>query len=263
MDAIILPFLILGGLLGAWRGTVRTVILMLSTYLPTVVSIYFFDEVSNFVDIVIANSGNSNTAAIGALGAFSGLIAFFAIVVGVFLISRFLLSLVGRGEITPVSRIAGGIFGLLSQNIAVTLIYFLMYTAIPAETVRVMHQAVWTKVNWPFHKIAYPIYETAFASRTTRFGESVASLGLASTLIGGAGDFQLSAALQARLNDPKVKNMIEEASRLASTLDVDALRKQLDELKLEDLTAENIDQMIKMEDAKRRAFLDSQLSAGN
>ena len=65
------------------------------------------------------------------------------------------------------------------------------------------------------------------------------------------------------LNDPKIKNMIEEASRLASTLDVDALRKQLDELKLEDLTAENIDQMIKMEDAKRRAFLDSQLSAGN
>ena len=211
MDAIILPFLILGGLLGAWRGTVRTVILMLSTYLPTVVSIYFFDEVSNFVDIVIANSGNSNTAAIGALGAFSGLIAFFTIMVGVFLISRFLLSIVGRGEITPASRVAGGVFGLLSQNIAVTLIYFLIYTAIPAETVRVMHQAVWTKVNWPFHKIAYPVYETAFANRTTRFGQSVASLGLASTLIGGAGDFQLSAALQARLNDPKIKDMIEEA----------------------------------------------------
>lgn len=263
MDVIILPFLALGVVLGAWRGAARAAILMLSTYLPTVAFIYFFDEVSNFVDIVIANSGNSNTAAIGALGAFSGLIAFFAIIVSVVLISRFLLAVLGQGEVGVPSRVAGGIIGLLSQNIAVTLIYFLMFTAIPAETVRVMHQASWTKINWPFHKLAYPIYQNAFAGRTARFGDSVASLGLAATLVSGAGEFELSAALQDRLNDPKIREMIDEASRLAASLDVDALRQQLDELKLEDLTAENIDQMIKMEDAKRRAFLDSQLSAGN
>ena len=144
MDAIILPFLILGGLLGAWRGTVRTVILILSTYLPTVVSIYFFDEVSNFVDIVIANSGNSNTA-IGALGAFSD---YCLLCDCGGRLSDFALSAVsGLPRRDHACRGFWCYFRTAVAKYPVTLIYFLMYTAIPAETVRVMHQAVWTKVG--------------------------------------------------------------------------------------------------------------------
>lgn len=53
--------------------------------------------------------------------------------------------------------------------------------------------------------------------------------------------------------------MINEASELAGKLDIDALKKQFSELELQDLTTENIDQMIKAEDMKRRTFLNNQL----
>lgn len=261
MDVIIFSFLLLGLLLGVWRGAAKALIIVVATYLPAVLLVYFFDEISNFVDIVISNSGKGNTAVIGALGAISGLIALFAIVVGVFIISRFLIKIVGKGDISLPSRVSGGLIGLLSQNLAATLIYFLMNTAVPSETLSVMREAVWTKANWPFHKVAYPIYQDKFAGRTERFSESVASLGLASTLIGGTGEFNLSAELAQRLNDPKIRAMINEASELAATLDVDALKKQFSELELQDLTTENIDEMIKAEDMKRRTFLNNQLDA--
>ena len=53
--------------------------------------------------------------------------------------------------------------------------------------------------------------------------------------------------------------MINEASELAGKLDIDALKKQFSKLELQDLTTENIDQMIKAEDMKRRTFLNNQL----
>ena len=53
--------------------------------------------------------------------------------------------------------------------------------------------------------------------------------------------------------------MINEASELAGKLDIDALKKQFSELELQDLTTENIDQMIKAEDMKRRTLLNNQL----
>ena len=53
--------------------------------------------------------------------------------------------------------------------------------------------------------------------------------------------------------------MINEASELAGKLDIDALKKQFSDLELQDLTTENIDQMIKAEDMKRRTFLNNQL----
>lgn len=262
MDTFIFAFLLLGLALGAWRGVTKATIIAFSTYLPIVISIYFFDDISNFVDIVIANSGNSNTAAIGALGAFSGLISFAAILVGVFLLSRFLIAFFGTGEVTIASRISGAFVGIMSQNIALTLAYFLMYTALPAETTKVMHQTSWTKLNWPIHKVTFPMYQEIFSERTARFGESVASLGIATTLIRGTGEFELSKDLSKRLKDPKISAMIAEAQRLATNLDVAALQKQLNKLKTEDLTAENIDRMIKAEDLKRRQFLESQLATG-
>ena len=137
-----------------------------------------------------------------------------------------------------------------------------MYTALPAETTKVMHQTSWTKLNWPIHKVTFPMYQEIFSERTARFGESVASLGIATTLIRGTGEFELSKDLSKRLKDPKISAMIAEAQRLATNLDVEALQKQLNKLKTEDLTAENIDRMIKAEDLKRRQFLESQLATG-
>ena len=261
IDLIILTFLCSGMTLGLWRGFSKTLILALSTYVPAVISVYFFDDISNFVDIIIASSGDKNTAALGALGAFSGLIAFVAISVAVFLMTRFFLTILSTGELSWPSRIYGGIIGLISQNLAVTLIYFLLYTATPADTLSVMRDASWTKINWPFHKAAYPVYRQVFADRTARFSESIASLGLANTLIGGVGDFTLSADLASRLNDPQIKSMIRKASKLAASLDVDALKAQLNELQAENLSAEHIDQLIKAEDANRRAFIDRQLNS--
>ena len=106
------------------------------------------------------------------------------------------------------------------------------------------------------------MYQEIFSERTARFGGSVASLGIATTLIRGTGEFELSKDLSKRLNDPKISAMIAEAQRLATNLDVEALQKQLNKLKTEDLTAENIDRMIKAEDLKRRQFLESQLATG-
>lgn len=260
IDLIILIFLSGGIALGVWRGFSKTLILALSTYVPALVSIYFFDDVSNFVDIIIASSGDKNTAAIGALGAFSGLIAFFAISVAVFLMTRFFLTILSTGDISWSSRIYGGIIGLISQNLAVTLIYFLLYTATPADTLSVMREASWTKINWPFHKATYPLYRQVFADRTARFSESIASLGLATTLIGGVGDFTLSADLAKRLNDPQIKSMIRTASKLATSLDIEAFKEQLNALQAENLSAEHIDQLIKAEDASRRAFINQQLN---
>lgn len=142
MDVIIFSFLLLGLLLGVWRGAAKALIIVVATYLPAVLLVYFFDEISNFVDIVISNSGKGNTAVIGALGAISGLIALFAIVVGVFIVSRFLIKIVGKGDISLPSRVSGGLIGLLSQNLAATLIYFLMNTAVPSETLSAMREAV-------------------------------------------------------------------------------------------------------------------------
>lgn len=260
MDVIIFSFLLVGFLLGLWRGFAKVIILVVSTYVPAVISIYYFDQISNFVDIVIANSGDKTTAALGTFGAVSGLISLVCIVVGVFVLSRFLMSLVGKRELSRFSRVSGGVVGLLSQNLAVTLIYFLMYTAIPTDTVAATQGATWIKVNRFFHEASYPLYRDAFAKRTAGFSESVASLGLANTLISGTGDFTLSDELLQRLRDPKINKMIAQASALATSLDVDALKQQLMVLESQNLTPEHIDQMIKAEEANRRAFVDEHLN---
>ena len=115
-DTAIFVFTLMGIGLGVWRGFFRTIITLLATYVPMIFFAIYFDEITNFIDITIANMGDSNTAALAGLGTFAGIIAIVAFAVGSFLGTRTLLQIMRFHESDRWDRFFGAFAGAALQR---------------------------------------------------------------------------------------------------------------------------------------------------
>ena len=253
-DIIIILFLLAGIGLGIWRGFFSSIVLMIATYVPMIGFILYFDRISHFVKITIANTSDSNTASIGALGTFAGIISVVGFFGGVILGTRIMLKVIEIEKPDLAMRIAGGFSGFISQSIIATLTFFFFYSALPTNTAQFVKGSYWLKAMRPIHMASYPFYLSAFKARTQAFSMAIATDGFGASLISGISIEGVNKGLG--FDKPNLSAALGDIQELANSIDIEGLTKMLEEVDQDGLTPAEIDRMIQEEQAKRRSFID-------
>jgi len=93
---------------------------------PFFTFVYFYDFISEFVSGIFANTSDGATAALGSLGAFSGIIAVCGFSGAVFFGTRILLKILKSEQLDLGDKIGGAVVGFIGQNIVATLAFFLI-----------------------------------------------------------------------------------------------------------------------------------------
>ena len=251
IDAVIGLFLLAGIGLGAWRGLTKATIIFLATYIPGLIFIYYYDEISNFVRVILEQSSNANTAFLGGIGVFSGLLAIIGFSGGVFLFTRLLLSLLSLHTPDLHGRILGACAGFIIQNISATLLFFLIYTALPVETSKLMHKSIWAQLLRPMHQITYPTYLAYMKDRTSRLSASLATNGLGKTLVNGVSFNDLKQVISLPQDSDNIQGLVDQVKSLSQTVDLTEISELLSNFDSDTLSAEAIDERIALENAKR------------
>lgn len=259
VDSTLLVFFLIGAVLGYFRGAFAGVILLFATYVPFFTFVYFYDFISDFVSGIFANTSDGTTAALGGLGAFSGIIAVCGFSGAVFFGTRLLLKILKTEQLDLGDKIGGAVVGFIGQNIVATLAFFLIYTAIPTKTAQWVDGSYWVRFARPVHLFAYPHYLAALEARTQKLSFSIAQNGIGSTLVGGislgSGDGGLG------VNTPNIGAVKEALSDLSRNIDIAEITTLLQNADVDDLSAEEIDRRIKEEQAVRLRQIQKQLNA--
>lgn len=256
-DILLIFYLIVGAIFGYWRGFSSSIIIMLVTYLPMLGFAYYYDQISGFVQITIANTQDASTAAIGGLGAFSGIIAIIGFSVATILGTRIIIKLLSIEKPELTSRILGAAAGTLSHNIMATLAFFFLFTAVPAVTSDVVRGSKWLMVMRPIHQLSYPPYLALLEERTQKLSLNVAEKGLAATLVGGVDISDLGSSLG--FEDANFSSALNDIKALAKTINIEEIRALSNEYSSDNLTAADIDRMIQQEQAERLRLIEQQL----
>ena len=257
-DTAIFVFTLMGIGLGVWRGFFRTIITLLATYVPMIFFAIYFDEITNFIDITIANMGDSNTAALAGLGTFAGIIAIVAFAVGSFLGTRTLLQIMRFHESDRWDRFFGAFAGAAANSIMASLVYFMMFTASPVTVTMVAKGSVWAQALNPIHVLVYPHYRRYVLNRSHHLHQSVATNGLADTLLHGVSLTQLGAV--AKGNSAVVTDAVfDKVKSVIADLNIEELQQTISQIDASEISPEDIDRQIALEEARRQAFIRSQL----
>lgn len=257
VDIALLFFFLIGGVLGYFRGAYAGVILLFATYVPFFTFVYFYDFISEFVSGIFANSADGATAALGSLGAFSGIIAVCGFSGAVFFGTRLLLKILKTEQLDLGDKIGGAVVGLIGQNIVATLAFFLIYTAIPTKTAQIVQGSYWVAVARPAHLLAYPHYLSALEVRTQKLSVSIAQNGIGSTLVGGisfgTGNEEMA------IEQPNIGAVKDALTQLSRNINIDEITALIQTSDVEDLSPEEIDRRIKEEQAVRLRLIQNQL----
>ena len=257
VDIILLVFFLIGAVLGYFRGAFAGVILLFATYVPFFTFIYFYDFISEFVSGIFQNTSDGATAALGSLGAFSGVIAVCGFSGAVFFGTRLLLKILKSDQLDLGDKIGGAVVGFCGQNIVATLAFFLIYTAIPTKTAQIVQDSYWVKIARPAHILAYPHYLTVLEARTQKLSFSIAQNGIASTLVGG---ISLGSGGEGTgFDTPNLGAVKEALSELSRNINIDEITTLIQTTDVDDLSAEEIDRRIKEEQAVRLKQIQNQL----
>lgn len=257
-DILILCYLAIGAGLGLWRGAYASLVVMLSAYIPMLVLIYYYDHIAGYISDVLSNSQDGLTAGLAGLGAFSGLIAVAGVFGAVIFGTRILLRILSVGEISKADRMVGAVIGFFFHNITATLLFFLIYTAIPAVTADFVRGSYWLKALRPMHFAAYPLYLDLLEYRTARLSRSIAENGFASTLVGGITLNDINQGLG--FDNPSLAETGKALQKLVETIDLQEMNQLLDQAKDQNLSPEEIDRAITQEQAARLSVIESQLA---
>ena len=256
-DIMLLAFFAIGMTLGYFRGAYSGVILLIACYVPLFIFVYFYDFISEFVSGIFANSGDGLTAAIGGLGAFSGLIAVAGFSGALFFGTRLILKIMKVDHLSVAEKIAGAGVGFIGQNIAATLAFFLIYTAIPVHTASYVKDSIWIKMMRPIHVATYPPYYRALQKRTQKLSISIAQNGLAETFLGGVSLASLNEGLG--FDKPNIAAAVKAVNKLSQNINIQEITALLDSAKDQDVTPEDIDRLMKDEQANRLREIQRQL----
>ncbi|MGC6440683.1 MAG: hypothetical protein ACON4Q_08615 [Candidatus Puniceispirillaceae bacterium] len=255
-DILILIFVLLGAGFGYWLGFAKSGIILTGAYLPGLIFIFYFDNISGFVQIVVENSADPSTAILGGLGIFSGLLAMIGVFGGAFAATALLLSMLTFHKPDTPEQVIGALIAGIVQNMLATFAFFLLYTAIPAETSKAMANSYWAKGLYPIHRELYPYYRRNFDERTATLSASIANVGLAQTLIGGVSLTDLIGTDKIAAEGAQLEEVIGEVQELAQSLDIQGLLSVLENDNGSIMNAEDIDRLIASENAKRQSALD-------
>ena len=256
-DVLLLLFFAIGMVLGYFRGAYAGVILLVASYVPMFIFVYFYDFITEFVSGIITNSGDGITAAIGGLGAFSGVIAIAGLFGALFFGTRLILKIMKVEQLSVAEKIAGALVGVIGQNIAATLAFFLIYTAIPVHTASSVKDSLWIKMMRPIHVMTYPTYVRALRSRTQNLSVSIAQNGLAETFLGGVSLASFNDGLG--FDKPSIADAVKAVNKLSENINIQEITDLLDSAKDQDVTPEEIDRRIKEEQANRLREIQRQL----
>ncbi|MGC6517327.1 MAG: CvpA family protein [Candidatus Puniceispirillaceae bacterium] len=256
-DMALLGFFLTGAVLGYFRGAYASVILLLASYVPMFLFVYFYDFITGFVADIFANSGDGTTAALGGIGAFSGIIALVGFSGAVFFGTRLMLKIMKAEQLDLGDKIGGSVVGFIGQNIAATLAFFLIYTAIPAKTAQFVGDSVWVRVMRPIHLVSYPYYLSFLEARTQNLSISIAQNGVAETFIGGISFQSLNDELG--FDTPSLSAASSALQELSRNINIDEITDLVETAKSQDITPEEIDRRIKAEQSSRLKEIQRQL----
>ena len=257
VDIALIIFTLFGAIMGYLRGAYAGIILLFATYLPLFVFVYFYDFITEFIDGVIQNTSQSSTAALGCLGAFSGIIAFLGFGGAVFFITRLMLKIMSIEKLELGDKIGGFIVGAIGQTIVATLAFFLIYTAIPTKTAQVVQGSYWVKILRPIHLFTYPHYLSFLQARTQKLSFSIAQKGVGETLLGGVSVGGINEGLG--FDAPNLAEAKEAIAALAKNIDIEEFSALVKQTDISDLSAEEIDRQIQKEQATRLNIIKNQL----
>lgn len=260
LDVSMFVFLILGGLIGYYRGALKAVISLLSFYLPYLIYLHFSDQISSYVNLVIDLTQLATTSSIGLLGTFSGLMGGMALFAAFFLASRFLLRLVAGRDPEIKEKLGGCFIGVFGNQFMAMITLMLVFMAAPAATADTTSRSLWWKVTKPAARLIYPAYESLIFDRTEGLRQAMAEDGVLKGLLKGNVSFESDLT---ELIESSVENadlISGEIIENLKTIDLDALYQDIENLREQGLTAEDIDNRIREEDARRRKFIDDGLA---
>ena len=257
-DLLLLAFFAIGMVLGYFRGAYAGIVLLLASYVPFCLFVYFYDFISGFVSDVFSNSGDGLTAALGGIGAFSGVVALVGFAGSMFFGTRLILKIMKTDRLEFPDKLGGAIVGMIGQNIAATLTFFLIYTAIPVKTTEVVFNSYWIKIMRPIHLATYPYYLDFLETRTQKLSVSIAQNGIGNTLVGGINLSSLNEGLG--FDKPSLGEAAKAVRQLSQNINIDEISSLLETAKNEDVSPEAIDRRIKEEQAARLQAIQNQLN---
>lgn len=262
LDVSVFIFLVLGGLIGYYRGAARALISLIAFYIPYLLYLHFSDQISAYVDLVLDLTKTSETSSLGLIGSFSGLLGGVAIFLSFFLVSRILLKTLINHEPEIKEKLAGAVIGVGGNQIMVMVSLMLVFMTLPAATASITSTSLWWKVTKPAARAAYPLYQDLIGDRTANLQAAIAADGLIRGILAGGIDIDDSLESLIAEDAPKlagelVVDLSGEMIENLETLDLDALQELFTPLMEEGFSAEEIDRQIRAEDARRRGLLEN------
>ena len=262
LDVSVFIFLVIGGLIGYYRGAARALIALIALYIPYLLYLHFSDQISDYVDLVLDLTKTSETSSLGLIGSFSGLLGGIAIFLSFFLVSRILLKTLINHDPEIKEKLAGAVIGICGNQIMVMVSLMLVFTTLPAATASITSTSLWWKVTKPAARAAYPMYQNLIGNRTANLQAAIAADGLIKGILAGGIDVDDSLETLIAADAPKragelVVELSGELTESLETLDLDALQELFTPLMEEGFSAEEIDRQIRAEDARRRQQLDN------
>ena len=118
-----------------------------------------------------------------------------------------------------------------------------------------MHNSLWAQMMRPLHQMTYPAYLTYMRERTSRLTTSLATNGLAKTLVSGVSIGDLTQGISLPKGDESLQGLVSQVKDLTKTVDLSAISELLQTFDSEKLSAEEIDRLIATENAKRQSAL--------
>ncbi|MCE2516309.1 MAG: hypothetical protein J4F41_00450 [Alphaproteobacteria bacterium] len=261
LDVGMYVFLIIGGLVGYYRGAIKAGITLASFYLPYLIYLHFSDQISDYTSKIINLTIDTNTSGLGVLGTFTGLMGAIGLFGLFFLASRFIMRLFANHEPEMREKLGGALVGTFGNQFMAMLSLMLVFMALPAATADTTAKSLWWKMTKPVARVIFPVYRELIYDRTERLRASIAEGGLLKGVASGGG-FDLEGQLEAIITDGAgvAEILTEELTATLGNIDLDNLQAEVEKLTEEGLTADDVDRRIREEEARRRQMVDDQLN---
>lgn len=260
LDVFMFVFLILGGLVGYYRGAIKAIIMLLALYLPYVIYLHFSDQISLYTSKVISLAVDANTSSLGVLGTLSGLMGGIGIFGLFFIASRFIMRLFSSHEPELKEKLGGAVIGVTGNQLMALISLMMVFMALPATTSDVTAKSLWWKTTKPIARAIFPVYRELIYDRTESLRASIAEGGLLKGIASGRLDL-----------DTELLSLVDNGTNIAAaftndftetlaSIDIDELQREVEKLVEEGISAEEVDRQIKEEEKQRRMAIDAQLN---
>ena len=264
LDSAMFVVLIAGGVLGYYRGAVKSSILLLSFYIPYLIYLHYSDHISAYVNLALALTTGANTASLGVLATLSGLFGAIGLFGGFFLASRLVLRVFSLHDPNMREKLLGVAVGVMGNHMLAIVSLMLVFMALPAATADITSKSLWWKASKPIARTIYPSYRRLILDRTENLRQAMAQDGLIRALAEG-GVAPSTAALEDQINllvkdgVGQALTLTGELKEMVQTIDIDGLQQEVNALIEQGLSPEDVDRKIREEDARRRQYLNQQL----